>query len=372
MPWLIPIAVAAASVAGGAIANKAANDALDKGQPQNPNLNDPFNSPQAQQAAAQQQQATDAQRAFLAATGAAGGLDKQNDVYNQQQGLANQLQDAINGNGPSVAQNQLNQATGQNVAATAALMAGQRGAGANAGLLARQIAQQGAATQQNAAGQAATLRAQEQIAARGQLQQQQGMLGGLATQQVGQYANALTGAQQQALNEQQLAAQTALQQRQQDLQNQIAQNQIKAGLASQASKQTLDTGNQVTKSIGSGIGAVGGKMAAGGEVKAGPKSRIAQHLNMAKGGMVPAMVSPGEIYLTKAQAEKVAAGKMSPMAGERIPGKAAVKGDSEKNDTVPKNLEVGGVVVKRTKAQDPKEAAKFVAAVKGKSGLKRK
>lgn len=82
----------------------------------------------------------------------------------QQQQLAQQFAAQANGTGPSVAVNQLNQATQANTANQAALMASQRGAGANAGLIARQAAQQGAANQQQAAGQAATLKAQEQIA----------------------------------------------------------------------------------------------------------------------------------------------------------------------------------------------------------------
>lgn len=83
----------------------------------------------------------------------------------QQSQLAQQFSDQANGIGPNVALTQLNQATSQNTANQAALMAGQRGAGQNAGLIARQAAQQGAANQQNAAGQAATLGAQQQIAA---------------------------------------------------------------------------------------------------------------------------------------------------------------------------------------------------------------
>lgn len=85
----------------------------------------------------------------------------------------------------------------------------------------------------------------------------------------------------------------------------------------------------------------------------------------AKGGKVPAMVSPGEIYLKPKEAAKVAKGKESPMKGEKIPGKAAVKGNSLQNDTVPKTLEAGGVVIPRSvfDSKNPhKEASKFVAA----------
>lgn len=103
--------------------------------------------------------------------GGAGGVGMQTDaasglknVLAGQQGTAAQYQNIANGTGPNPAQAALNQSTGQNVANQAALMAGQRGAGANVGLLARQAAQQGAATQQQAVGQGATLQANQQIA----------------------------------------------------------------------------------------------------------------------------------------------------------------------------------------------------------------
>src|ERR1044072_7649053 len=64
-------------------------------------------------------------------------LTHQFDVFGQQQNLANQLQGVANGTGPNPALAQLNQATGANVANQAALMASQRGTGANAGALAR-------------------------------------------------------------------------------------------------------------------------------------------------------------------------------------------------------------------------------------------
>lgn len=120
-----------------------------------------------------------------------GGVGNQANVFAQQQALANQIQDYANGAGPDPAMRQLQLTTGQNVANQAALMAGQRGSSSNAGLLARQIAQQGANTQQQAVGQGALLGAQQQWSAINALQNQQNMLGGLATQQVGQQANAL-------------------------------------------------------------------------------------------------------------------------------------------------------------------------------------
>jgi hypothetical protein len=61
-------------------------------------------------------------------------------------------------------------------------------------------------------------------------------------------------------------------------------------------------------------------------------------------------------------------------AGEKIPGKPKVGGakNSYANDTVPKSLDVGGIVLPRsvTQAKDPHAAAhKFVSAILAKKGI---
>jgi hypothetical protein len=101
------------------------------------------------------------------------GVGQNQQLLRQQQGLASTLQNEVQGKGPNPAQAALNQNTGQNISQAAALAAGTRGAGANAGLIAQNAAQQSAATQQQAVGQAATLQAQQQLNAQGQLQAQQ-------------------------------------------------------------------------------------------------------------------------------------------------------------------------------------------------------
>jgi hypothetical protein len=155
-----------------------------------------------------------------------GGIGTQNSAISglqnlarQQQGTTQQLQNIASGTGPNPAQAMLAQQTGQNVANQSAMMAGQRGASSNVGLLARQAAQQGAATQQQAVGQGATMQAQQSLGALQQIgaQQQaqaatQGAIGGLGTTQaqmqqagVGQQANigaGLTAAQQNAVAQQ--------------------------------------------------------------------------------------------------------------------------------------------------------------------------
>ncbi len=83
----------------------------------------------------------------------------------------------------------------------------------------------------------------------------------------------------------------------------------------------------------------------------------------AKGGeseKVPAMVSPGEVYLPPDAVERVKHGADPLKEGMRIPGKAKVKGDSLKNDTVPADLDVGGVVIDRKHVGHPDKARLFV------------
>jgi hypothetical protein len=134
------------------------------------------------QAQLQAQQGIGQQQQLQQQLAAQNGIGNQSSVFNQLQGVAN-------GQGPNPAAAMLNQQTGQNVANQAALMAGQRGAGANVGLEARQAAQQGANTQQQAVGQGATMQANQSLGALNQL-------GGIAGQQVGQQQAATTGLNQ--------------------------------------------------------------------------------------------------------------------------------------------------------------------------------
>lgn len=163
----------------------------------------PVTQPQTDQAYANTQTGLQQQQAFLNALQAQNGIQNQSSVFNQQQGLANQLQGVANGTGPNPALDQLNQQTGNNVANQAALMAGQRGSSANPALIAQLAARQGAATQQQAAGQGATLQAQQQLGGMQALGAQQQALGNTAGAQVGQQANATTGYNQAAQSEQQ-------------------------------------------------------------------------------------------------------------------------------------------------------------------------
>lgn len=231
------------------------------------------------------------QQQFVDALQGQNGLQNQSNVFGQQQGLANQLQGVANGTGPNPAQAALNQATSQNVSNQNAMMAGQRGASQNVGLMARQAAMQGANTQQQAAGQGATMQAQQQLSGMQQLGAQQANMGNMANSQVNQQQAALT-----ALNQQQLQQQANLM----GLQANI--NSANAGIAggNQGAQQNiLGQGMGAIGSIGNMFGggsgassAGGGLMAGGGDSIMGGAGDMGEML-AAKGGMVPKMAEGG-------------------------------------------------------------------------------
>lgn len=316
---------------------------------------------QVQRTQEQQAQIYQQQQNLLAQLQGQGGVANQSSVFNQQQQLANALaQRAYGTGGPSVAQTQLAQATGNNVASQAALIAGARGANANAGLASRQAAMQGANVQQNAVGQAATLAAQEQIAAQNALMGQQSAMGNLATNQIAQQQQLLgTSGSQNLQNQGQLFNQVS----QQNAQNQ-ANTQWGGGIlggvlnAAGPALMTYATGglgslfSSAAAPAAATLGAGGvkgisqvaspGGFFDGGEIPkaqpAGPRSKFGQHLNMMHGG--------------------------------HVPGQASMPGDHPANDTVFAMLSPGEIVVPRTVAQsgDPQKVMQFVQAVMAKKG----
>ncbi len=169
-----------------------------------------------------------------------------NEQYTRSQAGFNNLSDALyqqmNGGGPNLANQNLQNFTNQNVANQAALMGGQRGASSNVGLMARQIANQGANIQQNAAGQAASNVLAQQLAAQQQL-------GGVLSAQAGA-ANQNLGIQQGALQAQNQGI----------LQNTQGMNTINANVAQQ--------NNETNKGM---LGGIGGTLATlGGTALGGP------------------------------------------------------------------------------------------------------
>lgn len=280
----------------------------------------------------QQQQAYQQQQAMLTQLQGQNGIQNQSNVFNQQQDLANQLQTQSNGGGPNPAQDMLNQNTSANTANQAALMAGQRGSSANAGLLARQASMQGSANQQAAVGQSATMGAQQQLAAQQQLQGQQQNMGHLASQQVGQQQQAISGANSNALN-----AQSNLLGIQNSNNAQNAQvNQGNVAGANQLTGAFLGAGATALTASG------GGKAHGGMITPVGPQSRVGQHLHAMK-------------------------------SGGAVAGRATVAGDDSKNDTVPTMLSPGEIVIPRSITQSAdagKKAASFVEQVLAKQALK--
>ncbi len=359
-------------------------------------------------------------------------LQAQNGIGNQNTALQMALQQA-QGTGPNPALAQLNQQTAANTANQAAMMAGQRGAGQNAGLIARQAAMQGAQNQQNAIGQSATMQAQQQLAGQQMLanmaQQQignqaaaQNQYGQQAANAYGQVSGNVNNLNQAMVGNQANLnnANVSLAQGDQQASNNMMGNLMGAagsaiqlmGSSKGAPVKKAEGGliDSAVKTIKNAFSDVGEKpkkgapvkdlpkkpaedmskvftkdYAEGGDVqkpKAGPQSFVGRHfhglhstaLPMATGDQVPALVSPGERYLPPQEVEAVAEGVKSPMqAGEKIPGKPKVGGakNSYANDTVPKTLDEGGIVIPRsiTQAKDaPEKAAAFIRDVLARHG----
>lgn len=347
------------------------------------------------------------------------------------------MQGVANGTGPNPAQAALAQATGANTANQAALMAGQRGTGANAGLLARQAAMQGGANQQAAAGQGAAMQAQQSLNALGQMGGMANQQAGQQANALNAYNQAAQGQQSNILNAigNQNSANVGMQSNMNNANAGIAQGNagraqdtgmgilkgisgiaglklahggsvpaepfhweshlaggyayggVTAPAPVAAALMPIDNGatapngdaEALGKNLGEGagklIGSLGdkGTKLAGGPMDLGSIASIG--MMASQGGKVPAIVSPGEAYLAPDKVNKVAQGGSVEKNAEKIPGKAKVKGDSTKNDTVPKELEPGGIVIPRSVMQSENpalEAHKFVAAILSRQNLKKK
>ena len=221
----------------------------------------------------------------------------------QQSALADFLRSQIAGNGPSLAQQQLQNATQQNIGNAASLIGSQRGL--NPALAQRQIANQAAAANQQAAGQSATTRLQEQLGA-------ESMLGGALGTQRGQDIG-----QQQA--------NTALYGAGAGAQN--AQNQVGAELQG-INANTANQNAQRTAGLDAANAGINSGFAAGALQGAGGALGL-PGLKFARGGVVP--------------------------------GDSQFPPDDGRNDKVPILAAPGEVVVPESKAT-PEAAADFVRA----------
>lgn len=371
-------------------------------EPTSATLISPFEQEQAKQLYEQTQAAYNQQQAFVNA------LNQQNALANQAN-VFRQLQDVASGVGPNPALAALQQATGQNIAAQNALMAGQRGGSRNVGLLARQAGQQGGGIQQQAAGQGATLQAQQQLGALGQL-------GGLANQQAAQLQAGIGTLGQMGLSGQQNILDAIARQNATAVNQQNVLNQINADVAARRAAQQsgligsigkiLPTvagtilggpiggmiGSGISNIIGSGAEAMGmlpglnqggmvpekQKYAMGGMAANQPQSFVGQYFSNPN-QMLGAINQSDNLrdsqldYSTLADGGAVnrdgmyAKGGMAPMSlmkqGGHVPGKAVVAGDSYKNDIVDAKLSPGEIVIPRSIVNHPnaaKLAAKFV------------
>lgn len=305
------------------------------------------------------QGALTSQQQLLAALQAQNGVQNQSQVYGQLQGVAN-------GTGPNPALAQLQQQTGQNVANQSALMAGQRGAGANVGLIARQAAQQGAATQQQAVGQAATLQAQQQLGAIGQA-------GQIAGQQVQNQIGA-TSANTQA----QQAEQAALLQAQQGYNTTLQAQQANINTANAGLAGTQMGGQQkILGGIGQGLAGAAGTVGTSTPAIAGAGDAIAA---AAEGGQIQDMPATpassfGDYLAKMAMGGSTQDYRSGGGVNAQTQGQKAVKsGNSYANDKIPAVLSEGEVVIPRNvmQSKDPaRGAAEFVQAVLAKRRSKR-
>lgn len=247
-------------------------------------------------------------------------------AFANQQSLVKALQAQASGTGgPSAAQAMLQTAQGQNANATASAVASNRSL--SPAQAARIQTEAGAANQNNTAGQAAILRAQEQLSAQQQLGS---VVNTQAGQQLGAAGNAGQLADQQNLGVQGINAG-------------VAQANLNANFGQQSADVAQQGANWGPLSSIAGGGASGAGSAlshigtGGGGAAAG-------------GGGGAALGSAGPEALLMAM-------------GGKVPGRAAVPGNSPKNDTVPADLSPGEIVVPRSAAEDPDRAAAFVRAV---------
>jgi hypothetical protein len=234
-----------------------------------------------------------------------GSLGQPQNTINQQQSLANALQQQMQGGGPNLAETQLQAGTDRAIKQAAALGGAQRGL--SPGTAARQILQQQAGINQGSANEAAQLRQQQQLQAQGQLGNVLAQQGQLGLGQVGALGNLQQA--QNALN--------------------LQQSLGTQGLNLQAQQANQQAANNFLPGILGGVGQAAKGIA-----------------ELHDGGVAHDFRDGGQ-----------------------VPGEAEHAGDHPDNDTVPAMLSPGEVVVPRTlvkqAALDPDKVASFVSAFTG-------
>jgi hypothetical protein len=308
------------------------------------------------------------------------GMGASANAANMNQALAQQLMAQASGEGPSLAQMQLQQASDQNLKNQAGLIASQRGMNPNQ--VARAVAMQGASTGQDLANKSAQLRLQEQLEKQRLLQS--GLLG---QQQIGGNLYGTTGQLQQGQNDQ-------------NLRNYWNSKQIEADVA----KQNTAGANALTSGLlGAGAsilaGPAGGALFGGGGMSSGfqmpsmgsafkmagnsggfqsnplgVNTSFSSSLNpadfnqYAEGGVIGDDATPAD-YNGAPEMRRVAVSPGEAVVNPdgkvmKVPGKAKVPGDSPKNDTVIADLRQDSIVVPRSKSGDKEKIIEFMKHVK--------
>lgn len=251
-------------------------------------------------------------------------------VYQQQQSLANQLLAQSQGKGPG--QTLVAQQAGQNAAQQGALMASQRGASGNAGLIGRQSAMAGAQGNQQALNTQAGLSLQSQSA----LQQQQASM---ANQSI-QAQSVLQGGQ--------AAQNSAITQGSLGVQN------INSGVQAGNAKTTAGIFGGMSNGAGGMMSSLLNKggtagMADGGTASGAP---INDNIGIANYS-APGIGLPTTVSANYSAGGPVSFGQM--LSGGHVPGQAIVDGDAKKNDTVATMLSPGEDVIPRSITQLPEK-----------------
>lgn len=313
-------------------------------------------------------------------------------IYGQQQALANALQKQAAGEGPNPAQIQFEMNQQQNLANAQGLLAGQRGL--NPALAAKLGSNMAAEGGQNAAAQSALMQAQQQLAA-------QQNLGNL----LGQMQSGNLGSQQ-AWNQANLGAQNITANAAQGNQgvNSGLVGGVLGGLSSFAglagggkyeggmikgydSGGIVDPGSMPSSILGNQIAQLNAPNMEAGKILEKsvsgmfPKppsgssfplgSNTAAGSSPMAGGAADAAETSSGMGSLMAAAPAIALVNKGGMMGEylsggTVPGKATVHGDSPKNDKVPAMLSPGEAVLPRSvmNSKDaPSAAAKFVRAL---------
>jgi len=320
----------------------------------------------------------EAQKAALA------NLQAGSEAGGMQKSLAQQLMEQSQGQGPSLAQMQLQQGADQNIKNQAALIASQRGM--NPAQAARTVAMQGASQGQNLANQAAQLRLNEQLQKQQLLQQ---TLQGQRGQDIG-----LLGAQTGVLS---TTGQLGGSQQEREMQNYWTAQKMNAEIAASNAKNSGNLmggllGGAASILAGPAGGALGSLFGGGGDAggfsmpslgssagygsapSGGSRFGLGANTQFAFGGAIDPDATPAD-YNGSPEMRRVAVSpgeKVVNSDGDvmKVPGKAKYKGDDERNDMVIADLRRDSVVIPRSKSGDKEKMIEFLKHVKESSKKK--